>query len=230
MARISVDEIQSRIASIVDQDEVTTNVSSTDYSLRLKYMNMALLEWSEIADWQCLYNEYNTQTSTSSGNLSIALPSDFRKLASFPAITYDGSNTATFADSRPQERGQYNSTDKRVEMWGNPQDVYTMVVKGTNLVSGASIKVPYYMSVQSLASPANIPEIPNPEYLVRRTIAHIWEAADDPKFPQARAEAERILQNLLDQEFTPNEASTSDRVKTYEETRFSDFRIGRDGT
>lgn len=226
MTRISVDLVQSRVASIVDEDPSSSNISTADYALRLAYMNMALTEWSEAYDWQALYTEYNTLTSTSTGNASIALPTDFRKLASFPVITYDGATSAQFPDTRPQTAGQYGSNDKRVQITGNPQDGYNMAVLGTALSSGVSIKVPYYMSVQSLVSPANIAEIPNPDYLVKRTIAYWWEARGDDRFPQMKLEAERILGTMLDYENTFGEASTDDRVKTVEQTRHGDFRWG----
>lgn len=225
--RLTVDELQSRIASLIDQDESTSNISATDYSLRLKYLNMSLLEWAEAYDWQTLYSEFNMLVSTSTGNASITLPTDFRKLASYPVITFDGATTALFPETRPQEAGKYEGTDKRVEILGNPQDTYTMRVYGATLVSGASVKVPYYMSVQSLASPANIAEIPNPNYLVKRTIAYLWEAREDARFVQAKQDAEIILRNMLEQENVFSEASTFNRVKTVEENT-NGFRIGRD--
>ena len=227
--RISVDDIQSQVAAVTDQDETTSNISSTDYSLRLKYINMALREWAETWNWQTLFAEYNTLTSTSTGNASIALPREFRKLAGYPKITYDGSDTKEFPEVLPQEDGQYEDTDRRIWILGNPNSGYVMRVFGETLVSGASIKVPYFTSVGSLVSPANIAEIPNPDYLVQKTIAHIWEAREDARFPQAKAEAERILRNMIETEETFNVASVHGRVRTFEETRFNDFRWGKDG-
>lgn len=223
--KITVDEIQSRIAAYTDQDENTSNISSTDYSLRLKYINMALTEWQEAYDWQSLYSEYNVLISTPTGNASVALPTDFRKLASYPVISNAGS-TDLFPETRPQEAGQYASTDKRVEILGNPQDNYILRVYGTTLSSGASVKIPYYMSAQSLASATNIAEIPNPDYLVKRSIAYLLEAREDARFPQMKQEAERILATMIDYENTFGEASTFDRVKTVEETKHGDYRWG----
>ena len=225
MTRISVDQIQSRVASLVDQDENTGNIETADYSLRLAYMNMALQEWAEAYDWQTLYTEYNTLTSVSTGNTSVALPANFRKLASYPVIAFGDAENPLFPDTRPQEAGQYKSIDRRVEIMGNPQDGYNMAVFGTALGSGVSIKVPYYMSVQSLASPSNVAEIPNPDYLVKRTIAYWWEARRDDRFPEYKLESERILGTMIDYENTFGEASSFDRVKTVDETKHK-FRWG----
>ena len=152
------------------------------------------------------------------------LPNDFRKLASFPQISYDGTNTAKYSEVRPEEDAQYGATDKRVWILGSPQGGYTLRIFGSTLASGASVKVPYYRSPISLVSPANIPDIPNTDFLVKRTIAQIWEAREDPRFPQAKSDADRVLANLLEFEQAPSRAF-DDRVKTQEELRFS-FRIG----
>lgn len=227
MSNISVDEIQSEIASVIDQDESTSNIDSTDYSLRLRYINRALKEWAEIQDWQTLYREYNMLVSTSTGNASIVLPANFRKLASYPLITHDGRNTDQFPEVLPQEDRQYSDTDKRVWIIGNSRNGYLLRVLGVSLSSGASVKVPYYASPQSLVSPADIADIPNPDYLVQRTIALVWEADEDARYPQAKTDAENILRNMIEYENVFNRASQYDRVKTVEETKYS-FRMGRD--
>lgn len=224
--RLSVDEIQSRIAAISDQDEATSNIDATDYSLRLKYINKGQHEWAEIQDWQTLFKEYNMNVSTSTGNASVALPNDFRKLAGYPKITFDGTNTESFSEVLPQE-DHYDANEKRVWILGNPNSGYILRVFGGTLASGASVKVPYFSSPGSLASPADISVVPNAEYLVQKTLSLIWESREDPRFPQAKAEAEKILQNMMERENTFNRASDYFRAKTWEEQKFG-FRWGKD--
>lgn len=226
MARITVDEIESRIAAYLDQNESVAAISTTDYSLRLKYINMAQTEWAEIFDWQCLYKEYNMNISTSSGNASVVLPLDFRKPASFPKIMVDAT-AYEFTITRPQEAGQYQSTDRRVEFLGNYADAYTLRIYGAALASGASVKVPYYASAQSLVSPMNVSMIPNPEFLVKRSIAYVLESRGDPRFSGVKLEADTILKNLLEFENVHPEGTDYDRVKTTDEKRYG-FRLGRD--
>lgn len=227
MSLMTVDELQSRIAAVSDQDQNTANLSSADYALRLKYLNMAQEEWAELYDWQALYKEYNTRTSLASGNITVTLPLNFRKIASFPVVVADGVNTQSFPEVRPQENKLYQNTNRRINIIGNYFDGYSMVILGTPVVSGASIMVPYYSSPQSLVSPIHIATCPNPQFLVKRSIAYIMESRGDARFTQFKIEAENILRNLLEQENVFSEASTFDRVKTYEETRY-DFRMGRD--
>lgn len=227
--RTTLDAIQSDIAAIIDQDENTANISSTDYSLRLNYINRALREWGDLAvqyGHRSVFKEYNMIISTSTGNASVALPQDFRKPASFANITYDGVSTYQFPFVDPEDDKQYDATDKRVWLLGNPNTGYVLRVHGPTLASGASVNVPYYLSPQSLASPANIAEIPNPEYLVQRSIALLWEAREDSRFPIANGEAGRILANILEFESIPHKGDANYRVKTIEETRYGEFNWG----
>lgn len=225
---ISLDDVQSRVAAVADQDENTSNITSADYSLRRSYINMAQREWSETYDWKALYKENNSVVSTSTGNTSVVLPEDFRKLAAQPLITHDGTNTDFFQEIRPQEIGQFDlQTARFVYILGNQADNYTMVVNAAGtLSSGASIKLPYYASPASLVSPADVAMCPNPEYLVQRTLAYIWEGQSDPRFQQAKGEADKILQKMLDFEVTYGE-SYYDRVNTTERTQFKNFRWGK---
>jgi hypothetical protein len=227
---IDIDSVQSKIAGVIDQDQDVTAISTDDYALRLNYINRREQMWSEVAKWQALYTEYHTLTSTSTGNASLALPADFRTLSGFPEITYDGTNTKQFPLVKGQDEGQMNKTANRyVKILGNPADGYTMWVNSTNsgnhLVSGASIMVPYFKTPASLASPTNKVTCPNPDYLIQGTIADIWEALGDERYQQAKADANIILQNMLEAEFTPTVASYDDSVRTVEQTRYG-FRWG----
>lgn len=227
----TVDDIQSRVAAIVDQDESTTNISTADYSLRLNYINRREMDWAEKGKWQSLYKEFNTQTSTVSGNTSVSLPSDFRSLAGFPQIVQSNSVDIEFPEVRGQEEPQFISSDRYVKILGNPADGYTMVVHGGNengqLVSGASIFVSYFKSPASLISPANVVTCPNPEYLVKGVIADVWKAREDARAELQDVEADQVLANMLEFEFTPSEAANYDRVKSVEVTRHN-YRWGRD--
>ena len=49
----------------------------------------------------------------------------------------------------------------------------------------------------------------------------------DSRFPQARARAEQLLQNLIEYENLFNRSSEYDRVKSVNETKYN-FRLGKD--
>jgi len=178
------------------------------------------------------YKEYNCVASTSTGNTSVALPNDFRRIASSPKITYDGATTAVFDEIRPQEEARFDKSSERyVKILGNEHDGFTMVVNlatSTGLMtSGASIKLHYFSTPSAHASPANSVYCPNPDYLVQGVIADVWEAREDARFQQAKAEANLILQNMLEFEFTPSEAAYDRNVRSIDQSRHN-FRWGRD--
>lgn len=224
MAHDTLNDILTKVAAIVSQ---TITVTSTDdeYGLWRAYANMAQKEWAETFEWPQLYAEYNTQTSTSTGNATIALPTDFRKLAGFPKITYDGTNTADFPEISPLTQSQYISTDKYVYRLDTSTAAY-LYVHPASLVSGASVFIPYWRSPASLVSPANIVDCPNADYMVRRITGLVWEAREDNRFQQANAEAARILSNLLEYE-NAHGVAYNDVIPSVEESKFG-FRLGRD--
>lgn len=224
---MTVDNIMGRIAAIVDQDPDTSNISTGDYALRLRYMNMALMDWSETWNWQTLFREYNVLASTSSANASVVLPSNFRKSAGPALIAHDGANTDVFPETQQQNARDYPDNHKRVAILGNPADGYVLRVYGVDMVSGASIKFPFYVSPTSLATSSDVPMIPNPNYLIKKTIGYLWESREDSRFQLMLAEADQILQNMIEYEnMFPVDADYG-RVKTVEETQYK-FRLGRD--
>lgn len=223
---MSLDDIQAEISALVDQDADTSVLSNDDYTLRTNYINRALREWSEVGQWQVLYKQFNSYISTSTGNASVALPSDFRKLAAYPHICNADTANEEFPDVLPQE-DQLGNNSHRVWIMGSSTNGYIMRVHGTTLASGASLMVPYYKTASSLVSPADVADIPNPEYLVQKTVGYIWEGREDPRFPQAKAEADRILSNMMERENTPNFASGWGEVHTVDAR--TGFKWGTDG-
>lgn len=224
----NVTELQNRIASIVDQSPTAPTAGGDDWDLRLKYLNIAQGEWAESYPWQVLYKEFNSLTSQSTATIS--LPSDFRKLSSFPKITVDGTNTYEFPEIRPQEKEQYSGSDRYCYILGNPSDNYSLYVgAGTSsgqLSSGASVYIPYLAAPASLSSPTDVSMCPDPEFLIQRGIAFLWESREDARFPQAKADANKILARLLELESTHTDAAVYGSVRAIEETR-ANFKWGR---
>jgi hypothetical protein len=219
---MTLQEIQDRLSAALDQDPSVT-AGAGDWDLRLKYINMAQTEWSQFYDWQVLYKEYATSTGSLS---SISLPSDFRKLATYPRIT-TGNTVYQYDEVRPQERFEKGSEDTYAYIMGNTKDGYTMVLN-PEPVSITSISVPYYAIAAALASPSDVTIVPDANYLVHRALAYITMGADDTRFTISAAEADKLMARMLEREATHSEgAYDGGRVRTVEEKRYS-FRIGRD--
>lgn len=222
---VDVTEIQKRISAIVDQDENSVTAGDDDWTLRLKYINMAQTEWAESYQWPTLFKEVYTKASTSTANVTLSLPSDFRKFDGYLTICDEDNSANEYAQVQPQEKSQYVESDKYFYILGDPNGYYAVINPGTH-ASGASIAYSYWASPASLVSPANVSMCPDPNFLVQKTVGYLWRARDDGRFTFAEAEAEKILSRMLEFEVTKGH-SYDDRVKTYEETRYG-FRIGRD--
>ena len=111
-------------------------------------------------------------------------------------------------------------------MVGNPSDGYTMVINPGSHGSGASIQFSYWATAGTLASGSDVSMCPDPNYLVERAAAYLWEAADDGRFQVALNESDRVLARMLEFENAKG-YSYDDRVQTYEESKYG-WRIGRD--
>jgi len=222
----NLNELQRRIAALVDQTTDLPTAGGDDWNLRLKYLNMAQREWVEVYQWPILYKEYCFLASTASSLATYDLPSDFRKLVGYPKITADGTTTDEYPVIRPQEKEQYLGTDKYCYVLGNESEGYKLIVNPPSIVSGASIFVPYQSIPTSLASPTDVSVCPNPDFLVQRAIAYLYEAREDARFPTAKAEADKILARMLEFENTYSDGSVDYRIRTNEEKRYN-FRWGR---
>ena len=228
---ITLEEIQARIAAIIDQDSTAPDEEGEDWSLRTRYINMAQDEWAQLYNWPTLYKEYTAITSTATSNTTVALPSDFRAVSAYPKASLTN-GTHEFPQVLPQQRSQKSSLERYFYLMGNNKDGYSAIFNtGTAdgvFPSGASIFFSYFSTPNSLVSATDVSPIPDAEYLVKRATALLLESREDPRYPSAKVESEKVLQRMLKRETTPTEAENDNsRVRTVEETKYG-FRIGRD--
>jgi hypothetical protein len=191
--RNTLEDILKRIGGYVDQ-EVETPTSS-DLTARTDYVNRALFEWANAYDWDNLNQTYNFTISATS-TISLGLPTNFKKPMS---ALYDYvSNPPTEYPIVPKdERFTYQLNEKYAYLDGNDSDGFCLIVpKG--LSSGASIVMDIQVYPSTLASLSQYAQISNTDYLVQRAISLVLEARGDSRFPVARAEAERILANMIE--------------------------------
>ncbi len=217
-------ELQTRIEAVVGQTTDTTE-GNDDWNLRRSYLNRAQQDWSERYDWPQLYKEVNSRTSQSTGNATLALPANFRKLATSFKFA-DGSVTESVSQVDPQEIGRFGQSDKYSYVLGDPSNGYNLILNNVSLGSGASIAFSYYQSPNSLVSGNDVSLCPNPNYLVQQGLYYYFLANEDNRFQDQRAEAEKILANLLEFE---NVKGTGYHNEVFNVDEFkSNYRWGRD--
>lgn len=231
MARLTVSQIMQSIAATVNQEATAPTSGGTEYNLWLEFINRSVLEWSQTADWEILRKLFYPSI-TGVSLASVALPGDFRKLAASPRIknsdlvTLEGEE---FPEIPYDTRGLYISTDKYVYLTGDASAGFNLVWHPGTLASGASVEIPYYSVPTSLASPAQIPVVPDDQFLIDRTIAYILEARSDSRFQEQETKArEKLLQMV--------ENNNLDKFSSYSNPQYvrsgplakRGFRMGRD--
>jgi hypothetical protein len=71
-----------------------------------------------------------------------------------------------------------------------------------------------------------VSEIPDPTYLVQRSLYYIYKGAEDGRFPEAKVEADRILARMIENENSQGIAYVDRNIANQLDQR--NFHIGRD--
>lgn len=217
-------DIQKAIAYEVDGN-ASISPSSRDWGERLVPINRALIDWSEAYDWSQLKKVHNGLISTASANASYAMPSDLRRLDGYPTITWDGRTTDNFKIVDPANNYQYGINDLYVNLLGSDSSGYVMYINAPGLVSGASVQFTYWAQPSSLTTQTQTTECPDPSFVSQKAMYYIYKQREDPRFPEAKSEADRILARMVENEATKGTGYVDRRVNS---SPLANFRIGRD--
>jgi len=197
---MNLQDIQTHIAFEIDGN-ATISSSSADWGSRIFPINRALFDWADTYDWKQLLKVHHGVVSTSTGNASYAMPSNFRRMMGFPKIIYDGVTDTDFPIIAPYRNYEMNlNSDKFVNVIGNDKDGNTMVINAPTLASGASVQFTYYAFPASLASTGQITECPDPTFIIQRALYYIYKSREDGRFPEAKVESEKLLARMIENE------------------------------
>jgi hypothetical protein len=92
--------------------------------------------------------------------------------------------------------------------------------------SGASVAFDYNIFPSSLATLSDVPSISDPQFLVQDGIAQVLESRGDPRFQEAKADADRLLAQMLEDQ-NATSGGQENRIPNYYEKLSGKFRIGR---
>ena len=231
MARLTVNQIMQSIAATVNQESSAPSAGGSEYLLWLEYINRGGQEWGNAHDWEALRKSFFPTVSGVS-QATVSLPLDYKKLASSPRLhngQYGDVEGEDFPDIQEETRGLYSKNDRYVYEVGDMSNGISLIFHPGTLSSGASLEIPYYSTPTSLASPAEIPLIPDSQYLIDRTTAFIFEARSDPRFQQAETKAREKLLQMVESQNDQKYSSygTPQYVMTGPMKRMG-FRLGRD--
>lgn len=230
MARLTVTQIMSQIAATVNQEATAPTSGGSEYNLWLEYMNRSQQEWAASHDWEDLRKVFFPAVSGTS-QATVTLPLDYRKLAASPVLNIynNGVGGEEFAEVTEENRKIYKTTDKYFMEVGNISNGFSLVFNPPTLASGASLEIQYFSVPTSLASPADVPHVPDSQFLADRTISYIFEARSDPRFQQQETKAREKLLQMVEMHDAKkyNAYGSPNYIKNGPLSR-AGFRVGRD--
>lgn len=186
-------EILTRVAADVKNDATMPTAGGSEYNQWSEFLEEELSAWAEVLDWHTLKS---TQTLTlGTSGTSVALPSNFKRVAGFAT---DG--TYRYQEVEFDKFTAYGNSDRVFRIGYDPTNQgHYMETKSA--LAGKTLTIPMVNYPSALASPASIPNIPNPNYLVKRLKVRVFKNFQNPIFTEIEAEADLLLQQMINNEY-----------------------------
>ena len=216
------------IAVSVNQDTTMPTAGGDEFNLWLRFINRSVNEWAEAHDWEELRKEFRP-TISGLTNVTIALPTDFRQLAAAPV--YYGTNVAggeEWPEILPEQQFLKATTDHWAQIRGDINSGYNLLWNPGTIASGATVSIQYFSIPTALASPAQIPIVPDSQFLVDRTIAYIWEVRSDPRFQQQESKSRQKLLLMVENANLKKFSSYAGANPVLGTLQRLNWRVGRD--
>lgn len=146
----TLQDLQNRIHSLVENDPDTPDTDDEEWELRLNLINQAIGEWeSEDTLWDQLYTTYTHGSTVGAGTTTYTLTwTNFRYLAGPIILRVSGVDTKVQVISPEESQVIQGSGEKVVWITGNDTDGYTLNLGWTPVAGdgtvGATIIIPYY--------------------------------------------------------------------------------------
>jgi len=228
MARKTVTDVLTQIASTVNQSATAPTVGSDEHNLWLQYMNRAQDEWAEAFNWESLRQHF-WPTVTTASLASISLPIHFDTLAAPIQLFKTGSSDPDiYSLIIDEDEDLYESTSLYARLTGDNATGKTLVFNPPTMASGASLYIQYFASPSTLSHASQYIIMDDSQFIVDRTIAYIFESRSDPRFQIEETKARERLLSMVE---GANEAKYSSYASvSYVPSTLgrAKFRVGRD--
>lgn len=171
-APYTLDDLQTRIHTLVENDSDTPESTDDEYTIRLNLINQSIGKWeTEDTLWDELWTTYTHGSTVSTSTTYTLTFTDFRFAGGAVQLVLNGATTYVEVISPEQSQIQL---DRRV-VWftGNNKDGWTLNLGWTPASGdgtyGATIKIPYYKYATRFTSASAStakPEMSDPNYIV----------------------------------------------------------------
>lgn len=223
--RLSVQAIMESVSASTNQE--ASLPTGSEYTLWLSYLNRAIAEWANSHDWEDLKKTFSPTISGTS-QTTVPLPLDFRTFAG--PVKHWGTGISEGEDwpiILEEKMSLQHQDDHYLYVRGDISSGYNLIWNPGTLASGASLSVPYFSMPTSLASPAQVPVVPDSQFLVDRSIAFILEARSDPRYQNAEENARNKLVQMIENSDSAKYNSYINPSYVESVNKRTGFRIGR---
>lgn len=168
----TLQDIQDRINTLVNNDGDTPSNTDDEWSTRLNLIYQAIGKWEmSDVDWDELWTSHTLSDPVANGVTTYTLTvTDMRRLGGFLTLTLNGS-TSTVQIISPEQSQKYQGQNQRVAwLTGNNKDGWTLNLgwtpaAGDNTV-GATMAFPYYKYAYRPTATSDKVEMSDPNFIV----------------------------------------------------------------
>ena len=212
--KMTVDELQKQIHVLYEGDvDAPANTSDEDYQIRLRLINQAIAEWEAVPNvlWRELVDIVTTTCDTDEADITVNLPEDFARM-------YDGVITIgnLHVPEVPLELVAAKIGEDSITPFfyvvGNNSDGFEANFIHLDPHEGETITYTYIKQARQMNAPTDVPEVPDPTYIIHRVVAELYAQDSDPKSTRELS----ISQSLLEQMITRNALISINGDNTYE--------------
>jgi len=167
--------------------------TGTELATRVNFADQAVKDAASMYRFKEFETLYYPSTSTL---MSLTLPTNFRELSSSPAEMDSSSSFKAFPQVRLEEVAEnINADNDFCYLLGNDMEGHTLIFH--NLTANATLSIQYQRFPSGMATLTDICELPDPEYVKQKVISYVLQSRSDDRFPQAEADAQMRLQNMV---------------------------------
>lgn len=228
MARQTVAQIMTMVAATVNQEADSPSVGSAEYTLWIEYINRAIDEWGQAHDWDALRKTFFPEV-IGIATASVRLPDNFRKLSGPVKLHFaNEENPKEFPIELPERTGMHNASSEYVTITGDSSVGQSLLFHPATLASGASLEVPYFSTPTYVSNATQITPVPDPQFLIDRVIAYIFESRSDPRFQIVESKARDKMLTMIENANAATYSSYSNQNPVLNTLGRIKFRMGRD--
>jgi len=197
----TLEDILKSANSYLDLEYATP--TGTELTTRTDFANQAVMDAAALYR----FDEFNDRYVIGHTCASVTLPSNFRELIAVPTEDLGNGSKREFPAIRWSELSEKNSSDYYCYLQGNPSSGFTLVFNGLTTQTTLTILFQRYPS--GMATLTDICELPDPEYVRAKVVSYVLQSRSDARFPQAEADAQRRLSNMIGRQMIQAKGGTN---------------------